>query len=169
MPIKIRPIRICGDVAYVTLTRGYEAIIDAADVPLVDGQNWSATVRPFTVYAVGKERIGTKRRTVYLHRLMLCEPDGLQIDHKDGDGLNNRRYNLRVATPLQNSCNQRIHPNNTSGFKGVTWDRKRGKWRAQISINCKQKNLGCFYSLEEAHSVYCLASKKYHAEFGRTE
>jgi hypothetical protein len=169
MPIKIRPIRICGDVAYVTLTRGYEAIIDAADVPLVEGRNWYALVQSHSVYVVRKGKRGSELRSVYLHRVIMGDPNGLQIDHKDGDGLNNRRYNLRVATKFQNMHNMRISRRNTSGFKGVSWDAAACKWRAWIGLNRKRKHLGVFDSPEEAHAAYCRASEKYHGEFGRTE
>jgi hypothetical protein len=97
------------------------------------------------------------------------EPHGLEIDHIDRDGLNNRRENLRVSTPSQNSQNSRKNSLNTSGFKGVFFQKGLGKWRAQIKTNGKRKSLGCFLSPEEAHEAYCRASDKYHGEFGRTE
>jgi hypothetical protein len=169
MPRQIRPIRVCGDVAYVTLTQGRESIIDTADVPLVAGRNWCVLSRGGLSHALRTEYIGTKKRQLYLHRRLMNEPEGLQIDHIDGDGLNNRRYNLRVATCAQNNLNTRRRCNNKSGFKGVSWDRDRGKFRAYIKINNKQTHLGMFTSPEEAHAAYCLASQKYHGQFGRTE
>jgi hypothetical protein len=168
MPRKVRPIRVCGGVAYVTLTQGYEAIIGAADVPLVESWNWFAMVQSHTVYAIRKEYNGTKQRTICLHRVVMGEPEGLQVDHEDGDGLNNQRYNLRVASSFQNSHNRRVSSNNKSGFKGVCWNKGSGKWLAQIGFNSGKKYLGLFTSPEEAHAAYCQASKKYHGEFGRT-
>jgi hypothetical protein len=168
MPRKVRPIRVCGGVAYVTLTQGYEAIIDAADVPLVDGWNWYAIVHKHTIYAMRSDYSGTKRRGVYLHRAIMGEPMGFQIDHIDGDGLKNKRCNLREATPTQNRCNQAIGSRNTSGFKGVSFHKRIRKWRAAISTNRKTKNLGYFSTPEEAHSAYCTASRELHGEFGRT-
>jgi hypothetical protein len=162
MPIKIRPIRICGDVAYVTLTQGYEAIIDAADVPLVDGHNWHAMKCENTVYGRNK----SSKLSVLLHRLIMKAPLGLEVDHRDGDGLNNRRRNMRIATHSQNMHNTRRNKNNTSGFKGV--DFSFGKWRARIKIKGKKKHLGMFASPEEAHAAYCTASRELHGEFGRT-
>jgi hypothetical protein len=169
MPIKIRPIRTCGDVAYVPLTQGYEAIIDAADVMLLDAYNWHAAVLGCTAYAQRCDRSGARPRTVLMHRIIMGEPDGLQVDHLDGDGIHNRRKNLRLATSSQNNQNRRITNSNTSGFKGVYLSKTIGKWCAQITISHKQKHLGTFTSPEEAHAAYRRASKKYHGEFGRTE
>jgi hypothetical protein len=169
MPRQIRPIRICGDVAYVTLTQGYESIIDAADVPLVDYYNWFAVQVGGTVYAVRSDYSGTKMRSVYVHRTILGEPECLDVDHKDGDGLNNRRDNLRPATKSQNMRNRRMGCNNTSGFKGVYLHKESGKWVAQIKSGSKPKYLGIFTSPEEAHAAYCTASRELHGEFGRTE
>jgi hypothetical protein len=157
-----RPIRICGDVAYVPLTQGYEAIIDAADVPLVEGFNWNAGFGGNNVYA--RRTVGNS--CVLLHRAIMKEPFGLSIDHIDGDGLNNRRCNMRIATHSQNMHNMRINKANTSGLKGV--DLVSGKWRARIKLNGNRIYLGQFASPEEAHAAYCAASEKYHGEFGRT-
>mgnify|MGYP003653768617 CR=1 FL=1 len=169
MPRQIRIIRICGDVAYVPLTQGCTAIIDAADVPLVNGRNWHARKVRNVIYASHKESIGGNWRNANLHRVIMGEPHGWQVDHIDGDGLNNRRNNLRLATFGQNSQNRRINSNNKSGFKGVCFHKHSGKWRGQIRSNYKTISLGYFASPEEAHAAYCLASEKYHGEFGRTE
>lgn len=169
MPARfIRPIRIEGKVAYVPLSRGYEAIIDAADVPLVESYNWCAMVDGHTVYAVRTDYTGPKQRKVYLHRLIMGEPEGLQVDHRDGNGLDNRRANLREATPSQNLHNQRLSRANTSGYKGVEWHKAKGKWRARIMINGKQRYLGLFATAEDAYAAYCKASAELHGEFGRT-
>ena len=168
MPRKIRPIRVCGDVAYVPLTQGRTAIIDAADAALVGGRNWYLFARLDTAYARASDYSGAKQRTVLLHRVLMGEPEGLEVDHDDGDGLNNRRGNLRVATHSQNMRNSRISRRNTSGFKGVYFHKKAGKWASQIKFNGKKKYIGCFASPEEAHEAYCRASKELHGDFGRT-
>ena len=170
MPAKvIRPIRIQGQLAYVPLTQGYEAVIDAADVPLVDGFNWQAQVHSHNVYAFRNDRTGPRRRVVRMHRIIMGEPLGFEVDHKDSNGLNNRRSNLRVATTAQNQHNQRKRKDNTSGFKGVYRRENKGKWRARIMINGVRKDLGGYDTPEAAHDAYCEASAKYHKEFGRTE
>lgn len=169
MPRPISPIRIEGKIAYVPLTRGYEAIIDAADVSLVEEYNWYALMQRNTVYAVRTDRTGDKQRKVYLHRAILGEPDGLEVDHKDGNGLKNTRDNLRAATTSQNQQNARISKRNTSGFRGVHWDKRDQRWRAYIKVNRKQTHLGNFTTPEAAHAAYCKASARMHGEFGRTE
>jgi hypothetical protein len=170
MTRNIRPIRIEGKIAFVALMRGYEAIIDAEDVPLVDGWNWRALVNRHTVYAYREERLGDgKRRTVYLHREILCDPASLQVDHIDTNGLNNQRANLRVATIAQNQHNSRRPKHNTSGFKGVSWSNSRAEWRAQIMLDGKQRHLGYYPTPGDAHVAYCEASARLHGDFGRTE
>lgn len=162
-----RPIRIEGEIAYVPLTRGHEAIIDAADIPLVGGFNWQALVGPHTVYATRTDYSGRKKRTVMLHRVLLDDPGRLDVDHQDGNGLNNRRCNLRGATRSQNLSNQRIRSNNTSGFKGVSRNKARAKWMAYIALHGKQHHLGYYDTPEAAHAAYVEASARLHGEFGR--
>jgi hypothetical protein len=172
MPRKIREIRIDGNIAYVLLTQGYEAIIDAEDVHLVAGCNWSAAQKGGTVYAQRTDCSGPKQKTIMLHRIIMGDPIGLDVDHRDGNGLNNRRRgdfgNLRVATPYQNQSNRGAQKNNTSGFKGVTLHRQMGKWQAQIGAGGVKKYLGIFETPEAAHDAYVKASAELHGEFGRT-
>ena len=156
-----------GDAAFVPLTRGYVAIIDIVDLPLVEGQNWSALVLPRAVYAQRCEWIDGKRTTVMLHRKILQAPPGLQVDHINSNGLDNRRSNIRLASRSQNAHNQRRSCKNTSGFKGVLFDMARGKWRAQINLNGRHELIGCFCSAEAAFSAYSDAATRLHGEFAR--
>jgi hypothetical protein len=89
------------------------------------------------------------------------------IDHKNGNSADNRWVNLREATVSQNLANQRIRSNNTSGFKGVTWDKAKRKWAAQIRVKGRHIHIGRFASAEEAHSAYCDAAKRHFGEFAR--
>lgn len=164
-----RPIRIEGDIAYVPLTKGYEAVIDAADVPLVDGVNWVASVDRRTVYACRHDKSGPTPRFVRMHRALMGDPIGLEVDHCDSNGLNNRRANLRLATRLQNAWNQRRSSLNTSGLKGAVFYKQRGKWRSMIKENGKNKHLGYFATAEEAHIAYAKASAELRGEFGRID
>lgn len=157
-----RPIRIEGDLAYIPLTKGYVATIDATDAHLVDDFNWRSLVVSHLVYAV----TGNANATL-LHRLITSAPDGVYVDHKNRDGLDNRRDNLRLATPAQNQHNQRTNTANHSGFKGVHFHKNGGKWRAQILVNGTRVSLGLYDTPEAAHSAYCAASSTMHGEFGR--
>jgi len=167
----IRQIRVEGQLAFVPLTKGYEATIDACDVSLVDKWNWLAQVGRGTVYAACCDWSAGKPRKIYMHRVLMGEPKGLHIDHIDRNGLNNRRNakdgNLRVATASQNNCNASAHKDNVTGIKGVTWDRTRQKWQARICLSGKTVHLGRFRTLEAATNAYIAASAQVHGEFGR--
>lgn len=167
----IRPIRVDGDVAYVPLTKGYEAVIDAADVPMVAGRNWSAHVeldgRVYAVWENGRNAAG-KKVSVRMHRMLMGAPDEVLVDHKDGDGLNNRRSsNLRLATHSQNCCNSRLRPSSRSGVKGVSFHKPSGLWFARIKLNGKARSLGYFRDKDSAALAYAKASPDVHGEFGR--
>jgi Rieske Fe-S protein len=95
------------------------------------------------------------------------DPGGLVIDHIDGDGLNNRRANLRLAAHAENMRNQRLRSDSTSGHKGVNWDSTRGKWVARIWLSGKCRHLGCFTSVESASEAYAAAIHESHGAFGR--
>ena len=171
----IREIRIEGNIAYVPLTQGYEAVIDAADVPKVNLWNWHAQVKTRSdasganVYAVRNMTVSPNRTvTVCMHRVIAGTPEDMETDHIDLNGLNNRRVNLRNATRAQNGCNMGISSANTSGAKGVTWNRRLGKWQAQIGSNGKMYYLGLHATLASASSAYAAKSAELHGTFGRT-
>jgi hypothetical protein len=89
------------------------------------------------------------------------------VDHKNGDGLDNTRANLRPATPGQNVANQRISRRNTSGFKGVNLHKFSGLWRASIGFRGKSRHLGYFHSPEDAARAYDAAAADLFGEFAR--
>ena len=92
-----------------------------------------------------------KRTMILLHRLLMGEPKGHHVDHINGNKLDNRRVNLRVATYTQNQANRhRLNRNNSSGHRGIVWMAAWGKWRAQIMANRKAYHLGLFVDLESA-------------------
>ena len=171
MPKKIRPIRIECNIAYVTLTQGYEAMVDVSDIHLVSGVNWHARRDGGRVYAgcnIPKNENG-KRGHISMHRLIMGRPIQMEIDHCDGDGINNRKSNLRVASKSQNQANRKTSKLNISGFKGVSPYKRNGTWHARISKGGKRFCLGYYKTPEEAHSAYINASRELHGSFGRTE
>jgi hypothetical protein len=162
----VRPIRVEGDVAYVPLTQGYEAIIDAEDVPLVEGYNWCI---------LGGSRVSkyAQRRAknlipaiLLMHRVIMgVNGPELHIDHINGNGLDNRKSNLRVVSRSQNMWNSRKPCTNSSGYKGVCMDKEKGKWVSHIKKHNKQMHLGYFNTPEEAYEAYCKAAKELHGDF----
>lgn len=147
----------------VPLGRGYTAIIDTDDVDRVRGIRWTAVKSGRRVYACSNT-------TVYkgmLHRLIANAPDGVDVDHWDGDGLNDRQSNLRIATRSQNMVNVPLRTNNQSGYVGVSWHRDARKWRSAIKHDDRQIHLGLFASKEEAARAYDVKAWELFGEFAR--
>jgi hypothetical protein len=167
--IPLRKIRVKGNIAHVPLNRGYTAIIDAEDVPLVVGYNWTVRVHRDLRYAYRTERQGGKQRRIHMHRVIANTPPNYFTDHRDGDGLNNRRCNLRTADICENRQNSPAHKTNTSGFKGVQKIKNRDRWLSTITARGINYYLGTFKTAEEAHAAYCEAAHRLHGEFARTE
>ena len=163
---RIRPARIVGDVAYVPLTRGKEALIDAADVERVSSKVWCFHHRG---YAISREKdAGGKTRELQMHRFIAQSFKGVEVDHVNGNKLDNRRSNLRHATRSQNEQNKGLIASNTSGYKGVTFHKQTGKWQAVIGANNKSHYLGLHQTAELAHAAYCAEAKRLHGDFMRT-
>lgn len=161
-------VRFMEDHALVPLTMGYSAAVDLHDVPLVAPYTWCAARSSHLVYALSDQGIPGKK-AVRMHRLIMDAPDGIEVDHVDGDALNNRRGNLRLATRAQNAQNCRRPKNNTSGYKGVYLHKASGKWLAQISANRKRVYVGCFDTAELAYAAYLRAAEQLHGEFARLD
>ena len=167
---KPRPIRVDGDVAYVPLTKGYEAVIDAEDVGLITQWCWHARVGSRGhVYAARGVTVGESVFALMMHRVICPAPTEMFVDHIDGDSLNNRKTNLRLATNQENLRNRGRPKNNTSGFKGVIFDPRTKMWCARITANNQTHWLGRHKTAEKAHAAYCAAIPVVHGEFGRAE
>ena len=132
------------------LTHGHIAVLDAADLPLVENHPWAVKESHGRAYA----RVVRASGTLWMHHLILPPADGLDVDHIDRDGLNNRRSNLRLVTRQVNLYNRRLYPSNKSGFRGVTFDNQKGLWRADIKHNRKAMLLGRFATKEEAARAF---------------
>lgn len=161
----IRPIRVSGNIAFIPLTQGLEAIIDIDDVHLVEGRNWFAHRDHYTFYAKTTKK-GDKNVKLRLHNEIMLPPEGFFVDHINGSGLDNRRSNLRLATITENNRNTRLLKSNTSGLKGASWSKRDKKWKASIKVNKVTIYLGYFSTKEAAHEAYRRASLKYHGNFG---
>jgi hypothetical protein len=124
-----------------------------------------------TVRADGRIQIKIDGLFFYAHQLAWLlrsgewPPEGMTIDHKDGNVANNRWANLRLATRSQNMCNRGKPPNNVSGLKGVSRYRRHGKHSARITVRGRAQLLGYFTHPEEAHAAYREAAKRLHGKF----
>lgn len=150
-------------VVFIPLTQGKVATIDFEDFEKVRQFKWRASKNRTSWYA--KTTFGKEDH--YLHRLLFSEPLGVWIDHRDGDGLNNQRHNLRTCSVPQNIRNQKIKSSNTSGFKGVSFRRDCKKWAAHIRHSGRKHHLGFFSTAELAALAYDNAAKKYHGDFAK--
>ena len=146
---------------FIRLTKGRTAIVDDTDYKTLSKYKWHALVTKHTSYA---KRNSKNREAILMHRQILGPPKGIQVDHINHNGLDNRRSNLRLATHGQNLARKRGIPK--SGYKGV--DFSQGKWRARIRKNRTQMFLGHFGSAEEAGKAYDLAAMKLHGKFAKT-
>lgn len=149
-----------GEVTLVPTTRGQWALIDTADLPIVQGHSWSAQK------GKGHRTFYARAREGLMHRVILgygqADPD---IDHINHNGLDNRRANLRSATPMQNGRNKRSHVGSSSRFMGVTWRRDNARWAAQIGYDGTNHGLGCYDTEEEAARAYDLRAREIFGEF----
>jgi len=145
----------------IKLTQNKYALVDDEDYEFLSRWKWCAHKGGRTYYAKSTQYSDGKKRTLYMHRLIMIPAPGQEIDHIDRNGLNNQKANLRVCTHKENSVN-RIYRNKT-GYRGI---KKHGnRWEARISFHKKRYYLGIYHTPEEAAHVYSIAAKKYYGEF----
>jgi hypothetical protein len=146
----------------IPLTQGKVALVDDNDYKWLNQWKWYMYAIRGLFYA----RRGNGGSL--MHRLILGAPPGVQVDHRNGDGLDNRRGNLRLASHAENQHNQKLSRiNNTSGYKGVTWSKERRKWRAQIGVDGKTHYLGYYNNKLDAARTYNAAAEKLFGPFAR--
>lgn len=149
----------------IRVGRTAHAIVDAADYPLVAQYNWFVRRDPRCrdlVYALRRFTDAGRERGQMMHKLIT----GFSLtDHIDHDGLNNRRSNLRAATPSQNNMNQRPSGRGGSKYKGVSWDKRNLRWRALIRLNGRNIELGRYRDEHAAGEAYNAAARELFGEF----
>jgi hypothetical protein len=154
----------------IDLGKERSAVIDAADVPLVQGKLWRATLMSgkwYAVYSFAEQRDGRSLSSrLYLHQAIIGKEKGKHIDHKNDDGLDNRRKNIRHCTIRQNQQNRHAACG-LSRFKGVIKKKQPSTWGAHIRANGKMLWLGTFYSEEDAARAYDDAARLHFGEFAR--
>lgn len=142
----------------LTLSRGKIALVDDEDFEYVSQWKWTALFTSKNWYA---SRDGSK---ILLHRIIMRARSGQIVDHKDRNGLNCQKINLRFCTKSQNQMNRRPR-GGTSRYKGVWLRGDTDRWQAEIHYNYKKVSLGCYNTQEEAAIAYNKAAKEYHGEF----
>lgn len=161
----------------IPLTQGYEALVDAADLPIVASYSWFAHKNSAgKVYAATAVYPGGGRRVfLRMHRLLTSAAPGQPVDHRNGDGLDNRRDNLRICTVSQNMQNSRAKRAEAglaryAPYKGVTCvgaGNRRRPWRAQIDLPDGRRYLGYHATADDAARAYDVAAVEHFGEFAR--
>jgi AP2 domain len=161
----------------IPLTKGYLTVVDDDQYERLSQHLWHVQIcknrggKISVVYAVRFTPKADGHEYIYMHRdIMGITDKEIQVDHEDHNGLHNCISNLRVCNEItENRCNSRMYVNNTSGHKGVTWDKSKGKWVAQIGYKGKHYHLGQFPATEEgklaAAKAYEEGAARIHAEF----
>jgi hypothetical protein len=151
-----------GEVIKIPLTNGRYALIDSADLPIVEKLAWYYNPSGYADTHL------SRKKHVSMHRMILSATDNQSVDHIDHDGLNNRRSNIRLCTQSQNSMNRRAQSNNSTGIKGICFDKRRNEWHASVKAGdvVKQKN---FKAIEDAISAHTQWVKELHGDFACIE
>jgi hypothetical protein len=148
---------------YIELTQGMTAMVDDEDFDQLNQLSWYFQGK----YAARIDRRNGRRTIFYMHRIITKVSDGQHVDHINGDRLDNRKANLRIATRSQNQWNRGPSKNSTSGHKGVYWHKIRLQWMAAIEANGKRFYLGYFDSKSDAINAHKQAADFHHGEFSR--
>lgn len=138
------------------------ALVDAVDFQELSKWRWRKTSHGYIARGL---RVNGKQKQVYMHRHIMSPERGMVVDHKNGNGLDNRRSNLRVCTQAQNVANSRMKNTNTSGFKGVCWSEPMQKWVARLTVDYKQVVLGYATSKRAAYRMYVNALRQAAGEY----
>lgn len=149
----------------IQLTQGKIALVDDCDFEELSKYNWCVSERYNTSYA--KRGFGKPHRTLLMHRVIMNAKKGQEIDHRDGNGLNNQKENLRFCNHSENLYNQSLQKGKSSQFKGVYWQKENKNWVSRLKINGRNISLGSFENEISAAKAYDYAAIKHFGEYSR--
>jgi len=143
----------------IPLSNGGVALVDAEDFDFISRWKWKRHTGGYACRS-GWDSTRKKWITILMHRLLVEIPDGCEVDHINRVKLDNRRSNLRAVRHALNNHNQGPWVRNTSGQRGVVWDKNRGKWLSRLTLDGKTHHLGRFDQFEDAAAAYEEARKE---------
>ena len=150
----------------IILNNGETTLVDDNDFDYLNKWVWHVNIKGYverSTWARGKGRTTTIR----MQRVIMNPPANLQVDHINGNKLDNRQSNLRLATNSQNQANTNKRRDNTSGYKGITFYPRNNKWGARLQVNGIRKWLGLFDDIQEAKNIYNKAIRQYFGEYAK--
>ena len=142
-----------NEVREMVLSDGSTVLVDAADYEWLSRWKWKPHVAGYAC-RTGWDKTRKRFITILMHRLLIDIPEGCEVDHENRNKRDNRRSNLRPLPHFLNNHNQGVYRSNTSGQRGVVWDKSKGKWMARLTLNGKTHHLGRFADLEDARAAY---------------
>jgi len=151
----------------IDLGNGRWTILDSEDYYRLGEFKWTIGGHGKKFYAVRIVIAGDEIKTIRMNREIMNAPEGLVVDHRNGDSLDNRRENLRLATQAENMQNRRKRKNTTSRYIGVWFAKEKGKWESRIRQDGKKIYLGSFDNEADAAKAYDEAAKRCRGEFAR--
>lgn len=149
----------------IELTLGKYALVDDEDYVKLLRCKWHCNLLNGKYYAGTCIKIGGKWTIISMHRYIMKPKKVVYVDHINGDSLDNRKENLRYCTKAENNMNRLKNLNNTSGYKGVIWNKLAKKWQSQIKYDNKLLYIGVYSNIIDAAKAYNEAAIKYHGEF----
>ncbi len=147
----------------IKLTKGYVTIVDDDNYSQLSQYSWCVSTWADKTYAI--RRNPENGKLIRMHRQIMKATKGIEIDHINGNTLDNRKQNLRLCKHKQNLANQQLSRANSSGYKGVSWNKQHKKWEAYIKVNQKRIHLGIFTDIKDAANAYNKSAKEHFGTF----
>jgi hypothetical protein len=163
LPRTIKEPRPVTGARWIPLTKSTFALVDECDFNSIASKVWAYSHG----YATRDAPYREGKYKIFMHHEVLGLGRSARIDHANGNSLDNRKQNLRVATQRQNLQNMSIRKDNTTGYKGVQWTPHTKRFRARIKVNSRVIHLGYFIKASDAGRAYDLAAKQYFGAFAR--